>query len=69
MDSGLCGLSAFLAGAVEEAGAVVVCANAELIRNSEATAAAAAREEMVIMGAPVEMEKDVEPRAARMNRG
>ena len=57
MDSGLRGFSAFLAGVVaagvEAAGAVVVCANAELARKSEATTAAAVRENMGIMEAPL----------------
>jgi hypothetical protein len=48
---------------------VVVCAKAELARKSEATAAAAARDERVIMEAPVTMEKGVETRAVRLNRG
>jgi len=70
MDSGLRGLSDVFAGVVAEvAGAVVVCAKAELARRSEAIAAAAARDEMVIMEAPVEVEKDGKPRAGRMNRG
>jgi hypothetical protein len=49
------GFSAFFsAGAVFVAGAgvagAVVCANAELIRSRDATAVAAAREDIVIMG-------------------
>jgi hypothetical protein len=59
------GLSAFFsAGAAFVAGAGVagaaVCANAELIRNRDATAAAAAREDIVIMGTPrIEEERNV----------
>ena len=48
--------AAFGAGAVFAAGAgvagVVVCANAELMSSSDATAVAAAREEKVIMTVP-----------------
>jgi hypothetical protein len=50
------GFSAFFAaGAVFVAGGeagVVVCANAELIKNSEAKAVAAMREERFVMGSP-----------------
>ena len=51
-------------GAVLAAGAgVAVCANAELISNRDAKAVAAAREEIVIMGAPrVEEARNVAPR-------
>jgi len=73
MDSGLRGFSAFLVGVVaagvEVAGAVVVCAKAELARKSNATVAATARKDMVIMEAPVALEQGVEPRAIMMNRG
>jgi len=54
-DSGLCAFSAFfsiLAAGSDAAGAVVLCAKAELTSSSEANAAAAAREEIVIMETP-----------------
>ena len=77
MDSGLRALSVDLAvvlagvvaAGVEVAGAVVVCAKAELASSSEETNAAAARDERVIIEAPVTMEKGVETRAVRLNRG
>src|SRR6516162_8221180 len=71
IDSGLCGFSAFLAGAaagVEDAGAVVVCAEAVPAKSSEAMATTAARDVIVIMEAPSEKEKGAQPRAAMMNR-
>ena len=67
IDSGLCAFSALVAGVVE--GAVVFCAKAGLASSNEATAAAAARDEMVIMDAPLKVKKGVEPRASMMNRG
>jgi hypothetical protein len=51
-----------LAAGAGVAGAVV-CANAELIRNRDANAVAATREEIVIMGTPrVEEGRNVAPR-------
>src|ERR1700694_1588251 len=70
-DAAVRGFSAFFSagamGAVFGAGAgwggAAVCANAELIRSRDAKAVAAAREDMVIMGAPrVEEERNVAPR-------
>jgi hypothetical protein len=72
-DAAVRGFSAFFsAGAIFGAGAVfaagagagvagaVVCANAELIRNKDAKAVAAAREDIVIMEAPrVEEDRNV----------
>src|SRR5215469_8165448 len=57
IDSALRGFSAFLGAVVVEgaaAGAVAVCAKAVLANRRDANAAAAMREEIVIIGAPLQ---------------
>ena len=73
IDSGLCGFSAFLAGAaagVEVAGAVVVCPEAVSAKKQRSNSYdSRAGREIVIIEAPSEKVKGAQPRAAMMNRG
>jgi hypothetical protein len=70
---GLCGFSAFLAGAaagVEVAGAVVVCPEAVSAKKQRSNSYdSRAGREIVIIEAPSEKVKGAQPRAAMMNRG
>src|SRR6516162_10937029 len=66
IDSGLLGFSAFLGAAVvagASAGAVAVCARAVLASRRQAKAAVTAREESVIIRAPMKGENAAQPRA------